>query len=314
MADNFTPILKKIDELCNPIFELGGEKGVAAKDLERRYNKGPLSQLAYELFSCLYETKRQLTAVLKAQERKILELGTSLSEKENEIIELSSLDDIMTEVKKNGDRIAGLKQVLEEKSETIVSEAKKVSSYADILQKSSRNTEMKQQEHNLQPEKFAKRVVADIRASERRKNLVVYGVTGDYYRKTKNYDFEEPIRKMLPTIGLEDIQIASINVIAKHDSEDSARPSYTLRVQLYEEFTAAKILRNAWRLKGTCYGNMYIAPDRTLEEQKQWSKLVMELKSQIKKSPHYVWKIRGGKVVKCGAVEYPVCRLDSDSD
>ena len=312
MAENFRPILKKIDEVCKPIFELGGEKGVAAKDLEKRYNKGPLSQLAYDLFSCLYDTKRQLTAVLKAQERKILELGTSLSEKENEIIELSSLDDIMGEVKKNGDRIAELKEILEEKSERIVSEAKKVSSYADILQKSSCKTEKKQQGHNLQPEKFAKRVVADIKASEKRRNLVVYGVTGDYNRKTKNYDFEEQIGKMLPTIGLENIQIASISVISKRDSEDLARPSYTLRVQLHEEFIAAKILRNAWRLKGTCYGNMYIAPDRTLEEQKQWSKLVKELKSQIEKSPHYVWKIRGGKVINSGAVEYPVYVPDSD--
>ena len=80
---------------------------------------------------------------------------------------------------------------------------------------------------------------------------MIYGVTEDYNRKTKNYDFEEPIRKMLPTFGLENIQLASISVIAKHDSEDLARPSYTLRVQLHDEFTAAKILRNAWRLKGT---------------------------------------------------------------
>ena len=66
--DKLKPLIKRIDELCTPIFKLGDEKGVKSKDLEKKYTKQPLADLVFSLFSCLYYTKVQLEAAAASEQ------------------------------------------------------------------------------------------------------------------------------------------------------------------------------------------------------------------------------------------------------
>ena len=312
MAHKIPTILKRIDDVCLPIFNLGGEKGVKSKDIEKHYNKGPLADLAFELFSCLYDARRQLddqnknimraTNALKEKERKIHELDNSLTEKEVEIAEQSTINDLLLEVRKNRAQIAEISASLEQKSQSIASEAKKVSSYAEILKRSADSKQIPDSSSTLQSEKVAKRVIEDFKASDRKKNIILYGIPIKFKTEEMKYDYEEAIDDMLLRLGLggNGIQPSSIEVLKKVASDIPLRPIFTLRLQFPHESTAARVLSNAWKLKRTDdYGTTYIAPERTLNEQREWKKLVEKLKNRIKTEPSAKWAIRTQKGGSC---------------
>ena len=308
MAEKLKPLLKRIDELCTPIWKLGSsEKGIKAKDLERHYNKTPLAEITLQLLACLRDTKKHLedqnkhimkaTSALKEQENTITDLNASLSEKDKDVASPSKIDEILKEIKENNKSINDLKASMDKRSEEIVSETKKVSSYAEILKKTT---------DQRQPEKLALRVLKNIKASDRKKNLIFYGVPGKWNEETQKEDYEESLHEMLEMISprfkpvSRGVQLSSVDILKRLGSDTDRNPIFTLRVQFHLESAAARILKNAWKLKNTPHFHTYIAPDRTPAEQKQWSKLVEELKSKIEDEPTCRWMIKGQKVVKCG--------------
>ena len=314
MGDKLKPLLKRIDDLCTPIFKLGGEKGVKAKDLEKNFNKGPLSELAFDLLSCLNETKRQLqehdrhlakaTSAMKEQDSKIQALDTSLAEKES--AEESTMAKVLTEVKKNGDCIADIKAAMEQNQEKIAEEATKVSSYAEILKKSVSG----EKSINLPPKRFAQRVISEMKASDRKKNLILYGVSGHVDKITDKIDYQEELDDILNVLGFSDVQPTNVELIKPglnklpDKTEDGEPIPCTIRVQLPNEGTAFKMLKNAPLLKPTrSLNHVYIAPDRTPAEQKARVQLVEKLKLRIKQQPMVKWGIRRGEIVDCGRWE-----------
>ena len=73
---------------------------------------------------------------------------------------------------------------------------------------------------------------------------------------------------------------------------------------------AFKILEKAKRLKySKLYSRVFVAPDRTPEEQRERAKLVEKLKLKIKTEPSIRWGIRKGEIVKLGQWE-----RESESD
>ena len=315
-TEKLKPLLKRIDDICTPILKLGGEKGVRAKDLEKNYTKGPLAELAFELLSCLYDSKKHLddqnmhiakaNAALKEQDRKINELDTSLEEKEG--VQSSILNNILTEVKKNGDKITEIKECIAEKSQKLTAEAEKVSSYAQILQKTAGEQTTKNN-LNLRPAAVAKRVIDDFKASNRRKNVVFYNVKSLVDSMSKKILHDATIKEMLYLMDLDWIKPSTFEVLKKSDD------LYTLRVHFLHESSVARILKNGWKLKRTLgYVNTYVAPERTPSELKERAELVQKLKSQIKNDPATKWLIRGRKIVRSGTWSPPQKPSESDSE
>ena len=311
MADKLKPLLKRIDEICKPIFKLGGEKGVKAKDFEKHYNKGPLSELAFDLFSCLYESKRQLedlnrhvvkaASTLKEQDRRIHELDSSLEDKEH--AEHSAINNIMAEVKKNGDHIVQIKAMIEENEGKLVTEAQKVSTYAEALQKTNG---VNKEKSTIQHANVAKRVVSELKATDRKKNLVLYGVSGTY-KDSGRIDYNDDIEDILIGTGFPGLQLDSVELLKPvlheipDDTEGESLITCTVRIQLPNEAIASRILKNASRLKDSrLHYNVFIAPDRTPEELKARARLVKQLKLKIKQEPTTKWVIRNDGVVSAG--------------
>ena len=313
MADKLKPLLKRIDDLCRPIFKLGGDKGVKAKDLEKHYNKGPLSEVAFDLFSCLYESKRQLeelnrhvvkaSSALKEQDEKIHELDASLTEKEN--AEQSILQEILTEVKKNGAELTKIDTIVRENEQKIVTEAGKVSSYAEILRKAA-TSENKTEINATQQKKLAKHVASEIRDSNRKKNIVLSGISGHYKKLGNELSYGDDMYDALNHLGFPGLKPDSVELLKPardtlaETVEDGGRVPCTLRLQLPNESIPLRMLKNSPRLKGKFYYDVYIAPDRTVEEQKERSQLVEKLKSLIKEQPQTKWVIRRGRVISAG--------------
>ena len=312
MTEKVKPLIKRIEELCTPIFKLGNEKGVKSKDLEKHYNKTPLAELAFNLFACLNDTKRQLedqnrqlvkaTNALKEQDRKIQKLDTSLEEMESTAAEQSTLAELLAEVKKNGERIAEMETKMKESQEKIVTETEKVSSYAEVLKKSNDGGD---KESILHPKKLVNSVMSEIRNSDRKKNLIFYGVQGIVDKSTKRIDYWDNLEDVLTTTGFVQTPISmellkpEEDFVERHDTDDTI--PCTVRVQFATEATTHRILKNAPRLKATSgLSDVYVAPDRTPAEQKERMQLVEQLKIKIKEQPAIKWAIRKGKVVNCG--------------
>lgn len=331
MTEKVKPLIKRIEELCTPIFKLGNEKGVKSKDLEKHYNKTPLAELAFNLFACLYDTKKQLedqnrqlakaTNALKEQDRKIQKLDTSLEEMENTAAgaEQSTLAEVLAEVKKNGERITEMETKMKESQEKIVTETEKVSSYAEILKKSK---DGRDKESILHPKKLVNGVMSEIKNSDRKKNLIFYGVPGIVEKSTNRIDYWDNLEDILIETGFANMKPSSMELLKPEidcvtkDTDEPLIPC-TLRVQFPTEAIAYRILKNAPRLKASSflYG-VYVAPDRTPTEQKERMKLVEQLKMKIKEQPTIKWAIRKGKVVNCGKWEGPIIpvrlRLETD--
>lgn len=298
MADNLKAQLKRIEGLCKPIFKLGGEKGVNVKNLETSYKKDGLAKLAFDLFSCLHETKD----ILEDQNKRIVKATQKINEVESSLIKKGCTNDslmknILAEVKEHSRSIADIKANLDEKSERIYLEATKVSSYAEMLKKSAGTD--KNETRSTTPNKFAKQVLMEMKASDRRKNLVFFGCgTSDEDLDNENMQKRFPnVYDILDDIGFSHVQPNTIEQIGK-SSEDRDPP---LRVHFTSEAIATSILKNAWKLKQFKWSNrMYITPDRTLAERNERAQLVKKLKSNIEQHPETKWVIRKGKVVDDG--------------
>ncbi len=156
MVENLKEIFTRIDGLCKPIFKLGDGKGVTAKDIEKNFNKGPLVVLAFDLFSCLHDTKK----ILEDQSKHIAKLDTSL---DRESANHDLVKSILDEVKQNRKTIVEIKSSLEEKSEKIVTEDSKVSTFAEILKKNSASST------NIQLERSVSKAVSKSMKIERKK-------------------------------------------------------------------------------------------------------------------------------------------------
>ena len=148
-------------------------------------------------------------------------------------------------------------------------------------------------------------MVAEMKASDRRKNLVLYGVPVHVDNATRKPTYMET-SDIFKEIGFAGLQPNFVEILASKDFrfDDDLIPSKincTIRVQFPYEMIAAKVLKNAWRLKASdAYKTVFIAPDRTYQERKDRAELVEQLKRNIYEQPSTKWAIRRGKVVASG--------------
>ena len=71
-----------------------------------------------------------------------------------------------------------------------------------------------------------------------------------------------------------------------------------VRVELESEYQVRSLLRKAPNLRNhSRYRNIYLAPERTLEERLHQKSLVMKLKQKITEEPAKRWAISKGQIV-----------------
>jgi hypothetical protein len=199
-----------------------------------------------------------------------------------------------------------------------VTETEKVSSYAEILKKSKDGGD---KESILHPKKLVNGVMSEIKNSDRKKNLIFYGVPGIFDKSTNRIDYWDNIENILITTGFTNMKPSSMELLkpeedwVSKDTDETLIPC-TVRVQFPTEAIAYRILKNAPRLKASSFFSVvYVAPDRTPTEQKERMKLVEQLKIKSKEQPAIKWVIRKGKVVNCGKWEGRIRMMEgSDSE
>ena len=191
MTDKIKELIKKIDGLCEPMFKFGDDR---LENMVKNLTKQPLVDPAFKLFPCLYDTKRQLekqnrhlvkvTSDLRDEDRTIQELDTGIEGKEATADEHSLIAEALAEVKKNAERIAEMETKMKESQDEMENEMEKMSSYAEILKNLARGVGSE----SLQPKAVVNGVNTHVKTSNRKKNLVFFGMLGRVNRVGENVD------------------------------------------------------------------------------------------------------------------------------
>ena len=130
----------------------------------------------------------------------------------------------------------------------------------------------------------------DQRIAERCNNIMIYGLNNENINLSGVLTkLRTPVEDMIDCVELK-----------KKENDLSFISSY--RVTLSHPAMVARALREAANLKhaGGFYSKVYVTPDRTPEQRKIHSDLVLQLKQKILSDPSRRWTIRKGKVVDTG--------------
>ena len=201
---------------------------------------------------------------------------------------------------------------IKQNQDKMLHETEKVSSYAEIIKTSA--TEDLNSSKELHPKALANNVISKMKTTDRKRNLVFYGVpariTGT--QSTRRVDYTEALEDLVVILGSLDTPKSvellkpNINSLPKEINEEENEDiiTCTLRVQFATEAIAFKVLKNAPRLKAIDeFSGVYVAPDRTPDEQKARNQLVEQLKLKIKEQPAVKWVIRRGEITNSGKWE-----------
>ena len=141
----------------------------------------------------MFDTKRQLekqnrqlvkaTSDLRDEDRTIQELDTEIEGKEATADEHSLIAEALAEVK-NAERIAEMETKMKESQDEMENEMEKMSSYAEILKNLARGVGSE----SLQPKAVVNGVNTHVKTSNRKKNLVFFGMLGRVNRVGENVD------------------------------------------------------------------------------------------------------------------------------
>ena len=118
---------------------------VKVEDIKNGYNKAPLAEVAFDLFKCLLDAKKLLvyqnehiadvSVVVKDQKQKLVELDTSLVEAIEQSSKHKLMEEMLKGIEENKRAIADVKAELKDSSGAVVAETTKMSSYAEVMQK-----------------------------------------------------------------------------------------------------------------------------------------------------------------------------------
>ena len=206
---------------------------------------------------CYKEELERLKKEKIEEQKKIIDLQDKLIEKRE--VELKSVKESVDSVK-----------------ETVESGLK---SYSSVLQRSCTKA--------LAPRKIAAAVKSATKEEDRSTNIVVFGV-----KEEENEELAPKIQGILEHLSERPNIVASRRI--GRTKSDMPRP---IRFKVKSSSTAFSILGKAKKLKeiDDCK-SIYLAPDRTAEEQAARKKLVGELKVKRTSDPQKHYFIRRGQV------------------
>ena len=178
------------------------------------------------------------------------------------------------------------KDLLAEKSqkieETVSSVKEQLTSYSDVIKKSCSSS--------LAPRKIQEAMKKASSAEDRSTNLIVYGL--DECNEEENT--EEVVLSVLQHTNEKPKVVSCRRLGAK--VEGKRRP---VKVVLHNRDMVRSILARSGMLREVeGMSQVYICPDRTVDERSERNRLVSELKKQRETVPHVKWGIVRGSVVK----------------
>jgi len=176
------------------------------------------------------------------------------------------------------------KELIEKKDE----ELKSVQTTVQTEMKSYSSALKKTCAAALTPKKICTAVKTIAEKDERSRNIVIYGISESDGEKLEN-KVSEVLGEINEKPSLRDCCRVGLK------RADTSRPT---KLSLNSSDTAAQVLRKAKLLRTKeGYKNIYICPDRSVEERRAFKKLWEELKEKRKAEPNRVHFIRNNKIV-----------------
>ena len=134
-----------------------------------------------------------------------------------------------------------------------------------------------------------RRAVEEVKAEYRSKNLIVFGM-----KETDREVTGEKVDELFEQLGTKP-RHESVRIGVKKDVADNPRP---IKVSLTSSTYVHQILQAARGLKTSeAFKNVFVCPDRTIDERKARKGAVTELKQKQLAEPTKKHYIRGGKVI-----------------
>ena len=133
--------------------------------------------------------------------------------------------------------------------------------------------------------KKIKTAVKDI-VEDRSKNLMIFGL-----EEAADEDIHSTVKEVF--MSIEEKPFFKAERIGKQHSSVISRP---VKVVLDSSNTLTNLLRKSKELKTTTFKNVYLTPDRTLEQRVEHRKLVAELREKAREMPNEHHFIRNGAV------------------
>ena len=223
------------------------------------------AQLSEWLFTTIYILDKCSTPLLSYAARDVKTLKDEKIDDQKKIIELQ-------------DKLINKKEEeLQSMKTTVKSE---LQSYSSALQKSCVDA--------LEPQKIAAAVAKTVTDKEDRSgNIVVFGVPEEV-----NEVVESKVTELLGHLDQKP-KVTRCDRIGQR-KPGTARP---IKFSVQNSSTVYQILRSAKKLKETeSYKNIYLCPDRTIEERNNRRKLVEQLKQQRLNEPNKQYYIRKGEI------------------
>ena len=121
---------------------------------------------------------------------------------------------------------------------------------------------------------------------DRSKNLMIFGL-----EEAADEDIHSTVKEVFMSIG--EKPFFKAERIGKQQSSVISRP---VKVVLDSSTTLTDLLRKSNELKTTIFTNVYLTPDRTLEQRVEHRKLVAELREKAREMPNEHHFIRNGAV------------------
>ena len=322
MAD-YKVLLKRIDRLCKPIFELGGSDGVRSKDIKAKYNKEPMAELAFDLFTCLNDARKALEQAVKLSQEQsvtIQKLDDSLVEavedkSKHDLINTllegirenrQSIDEMRTELSKSTEVVrAELKEEIEalpDKFRTLQSEKKPGSDNGDEATYASVVGDTNALVYPI------KRAMIQLKEDDlRARNVVIHGLDIDPNAAHTLMERRHAIKMQANDILTESTigtpykvsaDTESIIILGKVADSGKAPP---VLVKLKNEKEAKHVLRYAMKLaKVPAFRKVFVSADLGVDEVEKRRNLVQRLKDKIRDFPGEHWIIREGTVTSNG--------------
>ena len=264
--DSLHSIEKDLNEAVNFVFKTA--KVDSAEKLNHtvltKVNKGPLADCVELLFKVL----RSNIGLCKSAAGKIDQLQADCLQTKTELIDLqrNKLDTVQTTVKKE------------------------IKSWSDIVQKNCEKS-------SVTSVKSVKQVVKSfVDENDRSRSLIVYGA-----KEQKGEHTPEIVDDLLLALNEENKHqvLGSLRLGTIKPNSESVRP---IKVTLGSADSVKEILSKAKTLKKldgsyAVFSNVYLAPDRNLEERTEHRKLVTEMKTLITKDPSKHHFIRNGRII-----------------
>ena len=286
MGDIFEPFIAKLlteieesQKIVGSVFELAKKGSTINTELLEKKG-GTKQDLARIIIKFLTQTQKNSTMMRRA----VSEIEKRREEARNGNIELMKLQKVLLDCQSA--QINTFQQSfdvqLKSYSDALMDNVKEqaVSDSNPTENKSLIKTVVKSAIEEMKETKYAE--------LDRSKSLVLFGLEEP---EDTNDDTQNVVQRLLENIGFEDKQ-PIVRRLGTKNSEKT-RP---VRVTLKSSSEVQEILKKKKNLKFTDFSHVYMAPDRTPDEQKEHARLVKKLKDKIKNMPNKRFYIKNGEI------------------